>query len=105
VAELRRRWADPAFHHEDMIDRLNPEAPEDERSAFLRVFRLSVSPGAAAEYMRVNVDVDVRDVLPLISVPTLVLHRSGVNTPPIHLTACRQPGEVRSPDETRCRVQ
>jgi class 3 adenylate cyclase len=83
VAELRRRWADPAFHHEDMIDRLNPEAPEDERSAFLRVFRLSVSPGAAAEYMRVNVDVDVRDVLPLISVPTLVLHRSGVNTPPI----------------------
>jgi class 3 adenylate cyclase/pimeloyl-ACP methyl ester carboxylesterase len=83
VEELRLRWGDPAFHHEDMIERSNPDAAEDERSAFLRVYRLSVAPRGAAEYMRVNVDVDVREVLPLIRVPTLVLHRVGVSRPPI----------------------
>jgi len=40
-----------------------------------RVFRLSVSPGAAAAYIRMNLDIDVCDVLPLIRVPTLVMHR------------------------------
>ena len=79
VEEFRLRWGDPSFHLEEMIHRMNPSVPEQERSAFLRVFRLSVSPGAAAAYLRMNLDVDVRDVLPLIRVPTLVLHRTGVN--------------------------
>jgi class 3 adenylate cyclase len=43
----------------------------------MRVFRLSVSPGAAVAYVRANLDVDVRDVLPLVRVPTLVLHRES----------------------------
>jgi len=78
VEEFGRGWGDPSFHFEEMIERMNPSAPEQERAAFLRVFRLSVSPGGAAAYLRMSLDVDVRDVLPLIRVPTLVLHRSGV---------------------------
>jgi len=37
--------------------------------------RLSTSPGAFAEFRRVNLDVDVRHVLPAIRIPVLVVHR------------------------------
>jgi class 3 adenylate cyclase/pimeloyl-ACP methyl ester carboxylesterase len=39
--------------------------------------RLSTSPGAFADFRRVNLDLDVRHVLPAIRVPVLVLHRPG----------------------------
>ena len=54
----------------------SPSATEEERQGFVRVMRLSVSPGSAAAYLRMNLDVDIRDVLPLIRVPTLVIQRS-----------------------------
>ena len=44
--------------------------------AFARALRLSVSPGALRDYLRMNLDVDVRGVLDSIRVPTLVLHRT-----------------------------
>jgi class 3 adenylate cyclase/pimeloyl-ACP methyl ester carboxylesterase len=68
-------WGEIAFH-EEMIRRSNPSISEEDLPGFIRVFRLSVSPGAAAAYMRANLDVDVRDVLPLVRVPTLVLQRA-----------------------------
>jgi pimeloyl-ACP methyl ester carboxylesterase len=40
-------------------------------------FRRAASPGAAAALLRMNSYIDVRDVLPTIQVPTLVLHRTG----------------------------
>jgi pimeloyl-ACP methyl ester carboxylesterase len=40
-----------------------------------RLERLAASPGAALALWRMNMDIDVRDVLPSIHVPTLVLHR------------------------------
>lgn len=39
-----------------------------------RFERLGLSPGAAAEAMRINLAIDVRDVLPVVRTPTLVLH-------------------------------
>lgn len=39
--------------------------------------RMGASPGAAVALTRMNAAIDVRDVLPSIQVPTLVLHRSG----------------------------
>src|SRR5204863_446705 len=39
-------------------------------------FRRSASPGAAAALMRMNTQLDVRDVLPTIQAPTLVMHRT-----------------------------
>jgi class 3 adenylate cyclase/pimeloyl-ACP methyl ester carboxylesterase len=74
IGEISRRWGEIAFH-EEMHERTSPTASKDDLPGFIRVFRLSVSPGAAAAYIRANLDVDVRDVLPLIRVPTLVLLR------------------------------
>ncbi len=68
-------WGETAFH-EEMLRESNPSISEEDLPGFMRVFRLSVSPGAAAAYLRANLDVDVRDVLPLIRVPTLVLQRA-----------------------------
>ena len=67
-------WGEPSFQ-EEAIRRSNPSIAERDLPGFMRVFRLSVSPGAAAAYLRAGLDVDVRDVLPLVRVPTLVLHR------------------------------
>lgn len=39
--------------------------------------RLSASPGDLIMLERMNAEIDVRNVLPVIHVPTLVLHRSG----------------------------
>jgi hypothetical protein len=43
-------------------------------SAYLR---MGASPGAAVALTRMNAEIDIRDVLPSIRVPTLVVHRSG----------------------------
>ncbi|HJU86827.1 MAG TPA: adenylate/guanylate cyclase domain-containing protein, partial [Gemmatimonadota bacterium] len=42
-----------------------------------RFQRLSASPGAAVDLLRMAADVDARAILPAITVPTLVLHRAG----------------------------
>src|SRR5262249_47499962 len=39
--------------------------------------RMGASPGAALALSRMNSEVDVRDILPTIRVPTLVMHRTG----------------------------
>jgi class 3 adenylate cyclase len=46
------------------------------RNWYGRLERLAASPGTAAKLMMMNAEVDVRAVLPTISVPTLVLHRA-----------------------------
>ena len=61
--------------------------------------RRGASPGAAAALLRMNSYIDVRDVLPTIQVPTLVLHRTGdhdVNVAEGRYLADQDPGrEVR----------
>jgi pimeloyl-ACP methyl ester carboxylesterase/class 3 adenylate cyclase len=44
---------------------------------FARFERLGATPAAVAAYMRMNSQIDIRDVLPTIRVPTLVVHRTG----------------------------
>jgi pimeloyl-ACP methyl ester carboxylesterase len=60
-----------------------------------RYLRRAASPGAAAAILRMNSYIDVRDVLPTIRVPTLVLHRTGdhdVNVAEGRYLASRIPG-------------
>jgi len=45
--------------------------------------RLAASPGAAISVMRMNMEIDARQVLPAIGVPTLVLHRTGDRLTPV----------------------
>ncbi|MGH2619456.1 MAG: adenylate/guanylate cyclase domain-containing protein [Anaerolineales bacterium] len=56
-----------------------PSMTSDE--AFIRRFatycRRAASPGAAVALLRMNTKIDIRQVLPTIRVPTLVIHRTG----------------------------
>ena len=74
IEKMVRTWGDP--DQREQVAMGNPDMTEDERTAFARVLRLSVSPGALRDYMRMNLDVDVGGVLGSIRVPTLVLHRT-----------------------------
>jgi pimeloyl-ACP methyl ester carboxylesterase len=47
------------------------------RAGFARRSRLSVSPNAALALGRMNTDIDIRAVLPVIRVPTLMFHAVG----------------------------
>jgi class 3 adenylate cyclase len=75
IEEVVRQWSDPEAAAK-RFSQGSPSATEEERRGFVRVMRLSVSPGSAADYLRMSLDVDIRDVLPLIRVPTLVVQRS-----------------------------
>jgi pimeloyl-ACP methyl ester carboxylesterase len=72
--ELERRWAEPGYQS-DFLRGLHPGLTDEEAERGARLMRLSVSPGAAAAYVRANLDTDVCDVLPLVRVPSLVMHR------------------------------
>jgi len=50
---------------------------------FARFEREGASPGAMIALVRMLVEIDVRDVLPLIAVPTLIVHRNGDAVAPI----------------------
>jgi class 3 adenylate cyclase/pimeloyl-ACP methyl ester carboxylesterase len=61
----------------DLIAAVNPSLAGDSaaKDAWGRFFRLSASPATAASVMRMLFELDVREVLPAIKVPTLVVHR------------------------------
>ena len=52
----------------------SPKATDEEIEALAAYFRNALSPGASQALARMNLAIDVRDVLPAIRVPTLVLH-------------------------------
>jgi class 3 adenylate cyclase len=52
-----------------------------------RYERMSASPGAAVALLRMNAEIDARDVLPSVRVPTLVVHRE--HDPTISLEGAR----------------
>ena len=62
---------------EDLTWAWAPSAAEDPRARefIARFARLACSPGAYREQMQLNAAIDVRSILPMISVPTLVCHR------------------------------
>jgi class 3 adenylate cyclase len=72
-AALETEWGDGSRLHG-----MAPEAARNPRFLqwFAKLERLAASPGTAAALLRMNAQVDVRAVLPLIKVPTLVLHRA-----------------------------
>jgi class 3 adenylate cyclase/pimeloyl-ACP methyl ester carboxylesterase len=74
--EIERSWGTP----EDAMataQELAPSASADEQQALATMIRQSASPGAALALNRMNHEIDVRNVLPVIRVPTLVLNREA----------------------------
>jgi pimeloyl-ACP methyl ester carboxylesterase len=61
-----------------------PTASESEQEALANYIRLSSSPGAAEALSRMNLEIDVRHVLPSIRVPTLILNRTGERPSYVH---------------------
>jgi pimeloyl-ACP methyl ester carboxylesterase len=60
---------------------------EDEKERMRRLWRSATTPGALAALERMNLDLDIRGVLPSIHVPTLVMNRT--NDPVANVEAAR----------------
>jgi pimeloyl-ACP methyl ester carboxylesterase len=71
IAELERNWSERMD-----LDQLVPSEDDAFKARLATYFRRSASPGAAVALMRMNTQLDVRDVLPTVQAPTLVLHRA-----------------------------
>lgn len=61
------------------IEERAPSLANDEnfREWWATYLRMGASPGAAVALTKMNAEIDVRNVLPSIRVPTLVIHRKG----------------------------
>jgi pimeloyl-ACP methyl ester carboxylesterase len=67
-------WGGPVGLEERAPSKMTDAAFREWWASYLR---MGASPGAAVALTRMNAEIDVRDVLPSVRVPTLVLHRSG----------------------------
>ena len=72
IEALEQNWSERMD-----LDQLAPSEDEAFRARLRTYIRRSASPGAAAALMRMNTQIDVREVLPSIHAPTLVMHRTG----------------------------
>ena len=72
AAEIERSWG-----WEADLKRMTPSADEAMAEWWSRRAKAAASPGAARDLILVNSQVDVRRVLSTVTVPTLVLHRTG----------------------------
>jgi class 3 adenylate cyclase len=52
-----------------------PSLSREEQAQLVTYYRRSASPGAAIALLKMNTQIDVRDVLPAVRVPTVVMHR------------------------------
>jgi class 3 adenylate cyclase len=71
-AETERYWT-TGLGWQDMAPSLDPAS----LSELARYYRRCASPGAAVALLKMNTYVDVRDVLPTIRVPAVVMHRTA----------------------------
>lgn len=79
LALAEQSWGDGTF-----TGRLLSPSDAETRLGFLSRFeREGASPGAMIALVRMLVEIDVRDVLPLIAVPTLIVHRHDDAVAPI----------------------
>ncbi|MGH7303115.1 MAG: adenylate/guanylate cyclase domain-containing protein, partial [Candidatus Rokuibacteriota bacterium] len=77
---IEREWGSPVD-----IEIYAPSGAHDEafRRWYANYRRFSASPGAAIAIRRMNMEIDVRHVLPTVRVPTPVLHAAGDRAVPI----------------------
>ena len=80
LGQLDKHWG------EGVVLRLNAPSRRNDQAFlqwFARIERAAASPGAVLTLMRANYEIDVRNLLPAIRVPTLILHRAGDKLVPI----------------------
>lgn len=74
--ETLRRWNDLELMVE-MVDASAPDIDRQSKLALAAAWRQSASPRDLEALERMNMEIDVRHVLPAISAPTLVMNRVG----------------------------
>jgi class 3 adenylate cyclase/pimeloyl-ACP methyl ester carboxylesterase len=77
VRDTRAKWGTRAYQVEQ-LQRFFPSRADDAvfEHWYVNHERLAASPGAAAWFLRVLGETDIREVLPTISVPTLVMYQT-----------------------------
>lgn len=84
VERVRRTWGTEEGARRSLAINAPDHESDPEWVAWMtRHQRMSASPGAVATLVRMNRDLDIREVLPAIRVPTLVIHRSGDRNVPV----------------------
>src|SRR5213078_4213962 len=71
---IRERWGSRGYF-EEQAGVINPTADDEFIDWFVTCQRFCASPGAAVTFFRVYGETDLREMLPTIRVPTLVLYR------------------------------
>ena len=81
LVEQLTSMAEETWGRGDLMAAINPSLADDpeQAQAWGRFFRHSASPATAAAVMRMLFELDVRDVLPTITAPTLVVNRSDTS--------------------------
>jgi len=81
LAGYEERWGRPGFGARAIA----PTLADDERfqAWYAQAQRFSGTPAAARQWFRVTMDIDVREVLPAIRVPTLIVHRTDDRVIPV----------------------
>lgn len=77
VLDSERNSSDRAALVAELARSGMPTGTDEEIAALARLMRQSISPGASEALARMNIQIDIRHVLPAIRVPSLVLHNSG----------------------------
>lgn len=78
LEEIERRWGTPAYCDE-LLENDAPSMLGDQefRRRYATRLRLSASPRAAADLLRMTAETDTRGIVGAIRVPTLIIHRVG----------------------------
>ena len=81
LASYDTRWGTPEFG----VRSLAPSLADDERFRqwHAQACRFAGTPASAVAWFRITMEIDIRDVLPAIRVPTLVIHRTDDQVVPI----------------------
>ena len=103
VREVRERWGERDYFEQQVRDAFGSAADDEVIEWFVECQRFCASPGAAVALYRTYGETDIRDVLPAIRVPTLVLYRDWNRDQSLDLAgripgaeAVELEGEVRS---------
>jgi len=72
ATEVEREWGVEAD-----LSRMAPSADESLSRWWMARARAAASPGSARDLVMMNSQADIRDVLPAVQAPTLVIHRVG----------------------------
>jgi class 3 adenylate cyclase len=81
LASYETRWGTPSFG----VRSLAPSLADDERFRqwHAQACRFAGTPASAVAWFRITMEIDIRDVLPAIRVPTLVIHRTDDRVVPV----------------------